>query len=120
MSMEIETKLGQIEIADEVIATIASDSATNQVGVIGMTSKKYIRDSFNEMLKKENNSKGVVVTKTEVGYVVDVYVVVTYGVKISEVARNIQENIKYNLGKQLNIEANEINVYVQGVRLLND
>ncbi|EUJ41846.1 Asp23/Gls24 family envelope stress response protein [Brochothrix campestris] len=51
---------------------------------------------------------------------VDVYVVVTYGVKISEVARNIQENIKYNLGKQLNIEANEINVYVQGVRLLND
>ncbi|EUJ41845.1 hypothetical protein BCAMP_02010 [Brochothrix campestris FSL F6-1037] len=54
--MEIETKLGQIEIADEVIATIASDSATNQVGVIGMTSKKYIRDSFNEMLKKRKTT----------------------------------------------------------------
>ncbi|EUJ35626.1 General stress protein, Gls24 family [Brochothrix thermosphacta DSM 20171 = FSL F6-1036] len=50
----------------------------------------------------------------------DVYVVVTYGVKISEVARNIQENIKYNLAKQLNIQAEEINVYIQDVRLMID
>ncbi|ANZ94158.1 Asp23/Gls24 family envelope stress response protein [Brochothrix thermosphacta] len=120
MSIEIETKLGQIDIADEVIATIAGDVASSQVGVVGMTSKKYIRDSFTDLLKKENNSKGVVVSRNDKGYVVDVYVVVTYGVKISEVARNIQENIKYNLAKQLNIQAEEINVYIQDVRLMID
>lgn len=53
MSIEIETKLGQIDIADEVIATIAGDVASSQVGVVGMTSKKYIRDSFTDLLKKE-------------------------------------------------------------------
>ncbi|MGO2617416.1 MAG: Asp23/Gls24 family envelope stress response protein, partial [Lactococcus cremoris] len=50
----------------------------------------------------------------------DVYVVISYGVKISEVAKNIQERVRFNLENQLGITASSVNVYVQNVKVVED
>ena len=72
------------------------------------------------IIKKENYSKGVVVTTTDNQTIIGVYVVVSYGVKISEVAKNIQERIRFNLENQLGIVAAKVNVYVQNVKVVED
>ncbi|EGP9917864.1 Asp23/Gls24 family envelope stress response protein, partial [Listeria monocytogenes] len=69
---------------------------------------------------RENYSRGVVVRQEDNGIAVDVYTIVSYGTKISEVSRNVQEKVKYNLETLLGVTANSVNVFVQGVRVLPD
>ncbi|EAN08622.1 conserved hypothetical protein [Enterococcus faecium DO] len=71
-------------------------------------------------MRKENYSRGVVVRQEDNGIAVDVYTIISYGTKISEVSRNVQEKVKYNLEALLGVTANSVNVFVQGVRVLPD
>ena len=57
---------------------------------------------------------------TDAGITVDVYTVMSYGVKISEVSKNIQERVRFNLENQLGITASSVNVYVQNVKVVED
>ena len=117
MTVKINTKDGQIELSDDVIATVVGGSATEIFGVVGMASKSAIRDNFQALLGKENYAKGVVVKSTDAGIAVDVYTVMSYGVKISEVSKNIQERVKFNLENQLGIKTEAVNVYVQNIKV---
>ncbi|MGX7031518.1 Asp23/Gls24 family envelope stress response protein [Vagococcus zengguangii] len=118
MTVKINTQAGTIEISNEVIATVVGGAATEIYGIVGMASKNQIKDNLNGILRKENYARGVVVRQEENGVAVDVYTVISYGTKISEVSKNVQEKVKYNLETMLGITANSVNVFVQGVRVL--
>ncbi|WP_034550469.1 Asp23/Gls24 family envelope stress response protein [Carnobacterium funditum] len=120
MAVKIKTQFGVIDISNEVIATVVGGATTEIFGIVGMASKNQIRDNLNDILKKENYSRGVIVRQEDNGVIVDVYIVVSYGTKISEVSRNVQEKVKYDLETMLDISAQAVNVYVQGVRVLKD
>lgn len=119
MSLLINTKNGTIEISNDVIATIVGGAATEVFGIIGMASRKQVRDGLYEILKRDNYAKGIEVRQEGTSIAVDVYVIVSYGVKISEVSKNIQEGVRYQLKTTLGIEASSVNVFVQGVRVTN-
>ncbi|MFC6261470.1 Asp23/Gls24 family envelope stress response protein [Levilactobacillus fujinensis] len=120
MAVKIKTQYGTIDITNEVIATVVGGAATDNYGVVGMASKNQIRDNVNDILRRENYARGVVVRQEENGVAIDVYVIVSYGTKISEVSRNVQSKVKYNLETMLGVAANSVNVIVQGVRVLAD
>ena len=52
MTVKIQTENGQIELSNEVIATVVGGAATDNYGVVGMASRNQIRDNFNDILKK--------------------------------------------------------------------
>lgn len=120
MAVKIKTQYGTIDITNDVIATVVGGAATDNYGVVGMASKNQIRDNVNDILRRENYARGVVVRQEENGVAIDVYVIVSYGTKISEVSRNVQSKVKYNLETMLGVIANSVNVIVQGVRVLAD
>lgn len=120
MTVKINTKDGQIELTDAVIATVVGGSATEVFGVVGMASKSAIKDNFSALLRKENYGKGVVVQATEQGISVDVYTVMSYGVKISEVSKNIQERVIFNLENQLGLVVDTVNVYIQNIKVAGE
>ena len=120
MAVKIQNQFGNIDISKEVIATVVGGAATEIFGIVGMASKNQIRDNLNEILKRDNYSKGVVIRQEDEGIAVDVYIIVGYGTKISEVCRNVQDKVKYNLDSMLGITAESVNVIVQGVRVIND
>lgn len=120
MAVKIQNQFGNIDISNEVIATVVGGAATEIFGIVGMASKNQIRDNLNEILKRDNYSKGVVIRQEDGGIAVDVYIIVGYGTKISEVCRNVQDKVKYNLDSMLGITAESVNVIVQGVRVIND
>ena len=119
MTLEIKNELGSIDIAIDVIAHIAGSAVVESYGVVGMASKHQVRDGFAELLGKENYSRGVVVENNDGLLDVDLYIIVGYGVKISEVANNIQTSVKYRLEKTFGLTINTINIHVQGVRMIN-
>ena len=61
MSIKKNTTLGNIKISDEAVATLTGSAVIECYGVVGMTSQKPLKDGFNELLKRENYSKGVVI-----------------------------------------------------------
>ena len=85
-----------------------------------MASKSAIRDNFKHFFGKENYAKGVVVKSTDAGITVDVYTVMSYGVKISEVSKNIQERVKFSLENQLGITTDTVNVYIQNIKIVGE
>jgi len=120
MSLELANDLGHIEVANEVLATIAGAAAMDCYGLVGMASRSQLKDGITELLKRENLSKGIEVRIDRGEVVVDMYIIVGYGTKISEVAHNVQSKVKYTLKQLVGIEVNRVNIFVQGVRLVNE
>ncbi len=120
MSIELKKENGFVTITNDVIATIAGGAAIECYGIVGMASKNQLRDGIAEILRKENFAKGVVVRQEDENVHIDMYIIVSYGTKISEVAHNVQSQVKYNLEKTLGWKIKSINIYIQGVRVIQD
>ncbi|WP_249869825.1 Asp23/Gls24 family envelope stress response protein [Oceanobacillus saliphilus] len=120
MSIELNTNDGQVTITNEVIATIAGGTAVECYGIVGMASKSQIKDGIAEILRKENYSRGIVVRQEEEKLHIDMYIIVSYGTKISEVANNVQSQVKYTLSQSLGLSIDSVNIYIQGVRVAKD
>ena len=99
MAIKIKTKYGMIDVNDRVIATVVGGAATDNYGVVGMASRNQIRDNMNVILRRDNYARGIVVHQKNNQVSLDIYIIVSYGTKISEVSKNVQAKVKYNLKK---------------------
>jgi len=118
MGKVITNNNGTIEISEEVIATIAGAAAIECYGLVGMVSHK-IADGWAGLLGRENLAKGVVVAVEENEVIIDLYIMVGYGVRISEVAANVMERVHYALKTQIGLNVAQVNVNVKGVRVFD-
>jgi len=116
MTKELAGDYGQVQVAEEVVATIAGAAAIECYGLVGMASRK-LTDGFAELLGKDSLSKGVEVHMEGNRVVIDLYIIVNYGVKISEVAHNVMEKVRYTVENMTGLDVKEVNIIVQGVRV---
>lgn len=112
----VSDQAGRIEVSPRAIAHLASRAAQRSYGVVGLASR-HARPGLAELLRREEISKGVDVSFDDGQVVVDLYVVLEYGVRISEVARNIMSNVKFALESSLGVPVVHVNVNVQGIRV---
>ncbi|HCX63861.1 MAG TPA: Asp23/Gls24 family envelope stress response protein [Eubacteriaceae bacterium] len=116
MSAKIYNEYGSINISEHLVANVAGLSVMECYGVVGMASKKGT-DGIVEMVKGENLSKGVRITQNNGKIMIDLNVIVEFGVKISVVAENIIDKVKYNVENQTGLKVEKINVIVESVRI---
>jgi len=114
--MSEHTSMGTIEISPAAVATIAGESVLECYGVVGLASKSLI-GGLAQILNPEGARKGVEVRVHEDRITVDLYVIVEYGTRISEVARGIINRVRYRLEQALGSPVTEVNVHVQGLRV---
>lgn len=115
---EEKEKYGTVKIANDVVSIIAGLAATEVDGVSGMSGG--ITRDLTEMLGMKNLSKGVKVEVGEKEAAIDLFIIVEYGMRISEVARNVQENVKTKVETMTGLNVVEVNVNVQGVNIPKD
>ncbi|WP_352404851.1 MULTISPECIES: Asp23/Gls24 family envelope stress response protein [Sporanaerobacter] len=106
---------GSVKIANEVVAIIAGLAATEVDGVAGMSGG--VTSGITEALGMKSLSKGVKVEVGEKECAIDLFVVINYGSRISEVAQSIQENVKNAVETMTGLDVVEVNVNVQGVNI---
>ncbi|SHI01702.1 Asp23/Gls24 family envelope stress response protein [Sporanaerobacter acetigenes] len=106
---------GSVKIANEVVAIIAGLAATEVDGVAGMSGG--VTSGITEALGMKSLSKGVKVEVGEKECAIDLFVVINYGSRISEVAESIQENVKNAVETMTGLNVVEVNVSVQGVNI---
>lgn len=114
----MNTKLdadGHVTISDEVVATIASIATKSVEGVFGMTNT--ITGGFAEFLGRKNPSKGVKVQITDGSVKIDMSIVVEYGVKIPDVAWEIQDKVKSEVEAMTGLDVAAVNVGIDGVNM---
>lgn len=112
---EEKNKYGTVKIANDVVSVIAGLAATEVDGVAGMSGG--ITRDITEMFGMKNLSKGVKVEVGEKEAAIDLFIIVEYGMKISDVARNVQENVKNKVETMTGLRVVEVNVNVQGVNI---
>jgi uncharacterized alkaline shock family protein YloU len=105
---------GRVEVLPAVVAAVAAHAATGCYGIHGMAARG-LRDGFAELLRRESNHRGVEVREVEGGLQIDVYVVVQYGMRITEVAHNLQGTVRFEVERTVGVPVVEVNVNVQGV-----
>ena len=106
---------GKIEVFPGVVAAIAGHAAIECYGIMGMAARG-LRDGVATLLRRENLHRGVDVREADGKLLFDVYVVVLYGIRITEVARNLQTAVRFEVERATGVPVSEVNVFVQGVR----
>jgi len=106
---------GRIEVSPGAVATIANHAVLNSYGVVGMSPKNLV-NGLAQVLRPDSKL-GVDVHIDGDQIVVDVYVVIEYGVRIAEVARNIINNVKFSVERALDVPLSAVNVHVQGLHI---
>ena len=109
-----EENNNKIKIADEVVAVIAGKAVSEIQGVYEMSGG--FAGGISEVLSgKKNLSKGIKVIVTEKDAKIDVNIIVEYGVRIPEIAFEIQTRVKKAVETMTGLKVTEVNVHVQGV-----
>jgi len=117
MTAQLKNEYGSIFISNDVITNIIGISAIECYGLVGMASKSAT-DGIVKLLKKDNLSQGVKIVIDENNNVsIDLFVIVQFGTKISVVAENIIEKVKYSVEKFTGLNVQKVNVNIEEVRV---
>jgi uncharacterized alkaline shock family protein YloU len=106
----------KIEVSPKAISHLAYRAATRSYGVVGLASR-HSRPGWAELLRRDEVSKGVEVSLSNGQVIINLYVILEYGTRISEVAHNIMSNVKFALESSLGVSVVHVNVTVQGIRI---
>ncbi len=117
MTAKIENSNGNIYISPDVISSIVGISAMECYGLVGMASKSKA-DGIVKLLKREQLNKGVKINIEKNEIEIDLYVIIQFGTKISVVAKNIIEKVKYNVENQTGMKVKKVNINIESVRVL--
>ncbi|MCR4428954.1 MAG: Asp23/Gls24 family envelope stress response protein [Caldiserica bacterium] len=111
-------EIGKILITREALAKIAGIACTECYGVVGMA-KKTPGELITAIFGKENVSQGVQVKINPDGVHLTLFVILLYGLRISEVIENIREQVKYRISSMTHLENFSLDVVVCQVKESN-
>ncbi len=110
-----EGNVGEVQIADEVVAIIAGLAATEVEGVASMAGN--ITNELVGKLGMKNLSKGVKVEITSDSVIVDMALNMEYGYNIPKTSENVQERVKTTIENMTGLSVSEVNVRIAGVAI---
>ncbi len=114
----MNTHMGNIIIDNEVIAQYAGSVAVECFGIVGMAGVN-VKDGLVKLLKKESITRGISVTRKNNKLFLEFHVIVAYGVSILAVTDNLIDNVKYKVEEFTGMEIEKINIFVEGVRVID-
>ena len=114
----MNTHMGNITIDKEVISQYAGSVAMECFGIVGMAGVN-MKDGLVKLLKMDSMTRGIVVTMENNKLVLDFHVIVAFGVSILAVSENLISNVKYKVEEFTGIGIEKINIFVEGVRVID-
>jgi uncharacterized alkaline shock family protein YloU len=113
--LELKNHNGEITISQTVFANIVGNVINNCYGVVGMASKNTA-EGIVSLLKKENYDKGVKVTAEGDNLIIDVHIIVSYGINLPAISGSIAKEVKYIVEKMTGFKVKKVNVYIDAMK----
>ena len=114
----MDTHMGNITIDQEVVAQYAGTVAMECFGVVGMAGMS-VKDGLVRLLKKDSMTRGIQVILNNNKLTLNFHIIVSYGVSILAVADNLISNVKYKVEEFTGIEVEKMNIFVEGVKVID-
>ena len=114
-SIRENVNIGEVRVADEVVAIIAGLAATEIEGVEAMAGN--ITNELVSKLGMKNLSKGVEVSVEEKTVTVDLALNIKYGYEIPAVSKKVQERVKSAIETMTGLEVVAVNIKIAGVNI---
>ena len=111
MECKVKNEYGTIYIAEDVMLKVVGYAALECYGIVAMSGQRAT-DGIVEWLGRENLTKGVQIRND-----VDLYIIVEYGISISEVCKTIIETVRYKLESTTGVKVRKISISVEGIRI---
>jgi len=109
--MKIVNPLGEINVHINVLKHLVYQSLLECYGLVKMDDVNIISKYLG------GEEKGIHIRDDEDGITIDVYPVISYGMKIDQVALNVQEYVSYKFDEMLGLKPVEINIHILGIKL---
>ena len=100
------------KISEEIIRRTAAKAA---LGVPGVSRLSYTDNLTKMLYGKDSAGTGVKISSSDDEVTIDIFVIVDFGVKIPQVAWEIQNAVKSSVRDMTKIVPNAVNIHVQGV-----
>ena len=117
-SIHENVNIGEVKVADEVVAIIAGLAATEVEGVDSLGGN--ITSEIVSKLGMKNLSKGVKITVLEGVVTVDLTLNIEFGKNILEVSKKVQDKVKSSIENMTGLEVADVNIRIAGVDMEND
>jgi len=114
----MNTHMGSITIDKEVISQYAGSVAMECFGIVGMAGVN-MKDGLVKLLKMDSMTRGIVVSMENNKLILEFHVIIAYGVSILAVSENLISNVKYKVEEFTGIGIEKINIFVEGVRVID-
>src|SRR5436309_9429150 len=114
--MNAQSIAGRIEVSPNAIASLAAQASLECYGVVGMASPNFV-NGLAELLHIEQRNRGVQVRFDEEQISIDLFVILQYGTRISTVADEMMQSVKFNVERALGRKLKAVNIHVQGLRV---
>lgn len=111
-------EIGDVKISSDVVTVIATMAATEVNGIAGMSGG--LTDDIVEKFGKKSANKGIKVQISEDDSSIDLYLVVEYGVKIPDVAWEVQQNVKKAVETMTGLKVSQVNIHIQGINIIKE
>ena len=118
MDAKQTSKFGNIFISPKVIAKTAGLAATESFGVVGMAYVN-IGNGISTLLTGDELTKGVTVEIVDNEIIIGLHIIIAYSVNVKACADIIIENVQYKVEELTKLKVKEINIYVEGIRVID-
>ncbi len=107
---------GRVDVSPQAIASVARTALVECYGVVGLAPARRSAAVLSR-LGRPDPFAGIEVRLADGQVSLTLHIVVEYGVRISEVARNVIENVAFAVEKGLGMPVREVNVHVDGLHI---
>ena len=114
-SIQDDNSMGEVKIADDVVAVIAGLAASEVDGVASMAGG--LTNEINSRLGMKNLSKGVKVDVLEGVVTVSIALNLKYNYNIMEVSSQVQKKVKTAVENMTGLEVADVNIKVAGMEM---
>ena len=111
-----ETRIGTVDISESYLSKLIGNEVTSCFGVVGMMPSDNRQRIFQTFTKKDPLNTGIKVTGDADSVIVQLHIVVTYGMNINAIAASITEKVEYIVLESTGIKVSKVIIKVDGIK----
>ena len=113
--IQLKNHNGEISVSENVFATIVGTVINNCFGVVGMAAAGA-KDGLVSLLKKENYHRGVKVSAEKGQLVLELHIIVSYGVNLPAISHSIVSETKYAVEQKTGFKVRKVTVCIDAMK----
>ncbi len=113
--INLENHLGTISITDNYFANLVGSAASSCFGVVSMSDLSVTGGIISKVRRDDPINRGVRIRTVDGRLVIDMHIIVSYGVNISAIVKSIIHKVRYTVEEATGLDVQKVNVYVDKI-----